>query len=183
MVSGSNRMRIGLVLLLSCCVAGCGPSIHELAASPDFDALKRAIESDPALVHARDDLDKTPLHHAAAGRSKEAMSFLIEHGADVNAADKTGLRPIHIAAWWGTRLHVKILLELGADINATDVYGNTPLHLAAMSRDDRARMIAFLFEHGASLTARNERGLTPEEAAAGEHRDEHVALLRDLAAP
>lgn len=183
MVNGSSKMRIGLALLLSCCMAGCGPSVHELAASPDFDALKRAIEADPSLVHARDDLEKTPLHHAAAGRSIETLAFLVEHGADVNAADKTGLRPIHISAWWGTRLHVKVLLELGADINATDLYDDTPLHLAAMARDDRANMIAFLVEHGASLTARNERGLTPEEAAAGEHREKHVALLHRLAAP
>ena len=47
-------------------------------------------------MDARDNTQKTPLHHAAQWGQEEALDFLIECGADVNAADFIEDTPLHL---------------------------------------------------------------------------------------
>ncbi len=49
-------------------------------------------------MDARDNTQKTPLHHAAQWGQEEALDFLIECGADVNAADFIGDTPLHLVS-------------------------------------------------------------------------------------
>lgn len=47
-------------------------------------------------MDARDNTQKTPLHHAAQWGQEEALDFLIECGADVNASDFIEDTPLHL---------------------------------------------------------------------------------------
>ena len=49
-------------------------------------------------MDARDNTQKTPLHHAAQWGQEEALDFLIECGADVNAADFIEDTPLHLVS-------------------------------------------------------------------------------------
>lgn len=50
-------------------------------------------------MDARDNTQKTPLHHAAQWGQEEALDFLIECGADVNAADFIEDTPLHLVSY------------------------------------------------------------------------------------
>lgn len=54
-------------------------------------------------VDARDNTQKTPLHHAAQWGQEEALDFLIECGADVDAADFISDTPLHLVSKWPTQ--------------------------------------------------------------------------------
>ncbi|GMU93072.1 MAG: hypothetical protein AMXMBFR4_21300 [Candidatus Hydrogenedentota bacterium] len=152
-----------LILAALASLSGCGQSIHDAALKGDIQTVRRMLEADPSLIHARTPLEKTPLHQAITSGNDELIQFLIERGADVNARDKTGLTPLHVAAWWMATRRARQLLDLGADIHAVDVFGDTPLHTAAMH--DRAAMCRFLIEQGADPDARNREGLRPIDLA------------------
>lgn len=49
-------------------------------------------------MDARDNTQKTPLHHAAQWGQEEALDFLIECGADINAADFIEDTPLHLVS-------------------------------------------------------------------------------------
>lgn len=49
-------------------------------------------------MDARDNTQKTPLHYAAQWGQEEALDFLIECGADVNAADFIEDTPLHLVS-------------------------------------------------------------------------------------
>ena len=68
-------------------------------------------------VNARDEADRTPLHHAAIENNYQQATLLLAQGADVNAKDSFGYTPLHSAreaGWWRRRATVKVLLEYGA---------------------------------------------------------------------
>src|SRR5688572_27844967 len=62
-------------------------AVVDIFAAAHLDMLERVrelVESEPALVHARGGDGKTPLHCA---RSVGVATYLIEHGADIDARD------------------------------------------------------------------------------------------------
>ena len=59
-----------------------------------------------------------------------AVKYLVEHGADVNAKDNLGRAPLSFAAERGNLELVKYLVDHGADVNAV-YFGGTPLRNAA----------------------------------------------------
>lgn len=60
--------------------------------------LRRRWVDEGKPVDARDNTQKTPLHHAAQWGQEEALDFLIECGADVNAADFISDTPLHLVS-------------------------------------------------------------------------------------
>jgi len=84
----------------------------------------------PLLVAAglgrKDDMGK-----AEQKRSLEAVTTLVEMGADVNQASDTGWTPLHTAAFVGSDAVVEYLVSQGANLNARNGCGQTPLSLAA----------------------------------------------------
>ncbi|KAI0121128.1 ankyrin repeat-containing domain protein [Xylariales sp. AK1849] len=60
------------------------------------------------------------------------ISFLLQHGADINAIDDTGITPLHYATEDGNKEHVAALLEANppADLNINDNDGQTALDCA-----------------------------------------------------
>ena len=54
----------------------------------DPAAVRKLLEEDQSLVHARDYDNRTPLHVASLHGWIDVAKCLIEHGADVNAQDR-----------------------------------------------------------------------------------------------
>ena len=51
------------------------------------DDVKVILHSDPELIHKRDELGATALHHAAFGGHRDVAQLLVQQGADINAPD------------------------------------------------------------------------------------------------
>ncbi|XP_021194831.3 serine/threonine-protein phosphatase 6 regulatory ankyrin repeat subunit C isoform X2 [Helicoverpa armigera] len=54
--------------------------------------------------------------HLAALRSDDALSFLLEAGAEKNRQDRLGRTPLHLAAWTGNIRQIAVLLGLSEDL-------------------------------------------------------------------
>lgn len=64
------------------------------------------------------------------GVAADAVRFLVERGADVNAANNVGDTALHIAGAMGADAVAQILIEHGANMNAKNKKGWTPLTYA-----------------------------------------------------
>ncbi|MEI6627801.1 MAG: ankyrin repeat domain-containing protein, partial [Alphaproteobacteria bacterium] len=116
-----------------------------------------------ANVNVRDHkYGKTPLHWCAsikydkdedAKRKYEDASFLLAHGADVNAESAAdGGTPLHVSAEYGNVAFTSLLLANGANVNARDRYERMPLHLATRFRNDEH--MSLLLASGADVNAK-----------------------------
>src|SRR6266480_3929094 len=113
----------------------------------DLTRLK-ALLSGGGTANVRDARGVTPLMHAAVVGSVEAMSLLVDAGADVNARNDVGSTAL---IWSATDLaRVTLLVEHGANVNAATDRGRTPLLVAAMA-DPSADLVRFLISKGANV--------------------------------
>jgi len=92
--------------------------------------------------HAKDGLDVEvvqkeakgyhALHFAAASKdhSVEAITKLLDAGADINSLNDNGQTPLHIATFWDNADAVRLLLERGADKTIKNKSGRTAADLA-----------------------------------------------------
>lgn len=89
-------------------------------------------------VHGR-----TPLLDALHYKRPDAVPWLLEHGARIDATDGDGRTALHYAAMRGIRpAIVECLLEHGAKPNAKDARGRTPLDFARAK--SRTKLIPLL---------------------------------------
>lgn len=68
----------------------------------------------------------TALHLATHAGQDEAVSILMEYGADVNSVNARGWTPLHLAVHEGKVKTVKLLLDAGADITIRTRRGLSP---------------------------------------------------------
>lgn len=94
---------------------------------------------------------------------RELLKFLTaeRHSLDIDEVDHDGLSLLMHAARSGSPKCVQVLLEFGARVDHCDAHRNTPLHTAYASK--HAQVAALLIRNGASETARNAWGATPQE--------------------
>ncbi|MBD9369834.1 ankyrin repeat domain-containing protein [Xanthomonas sp. XNM01] len=106
------------------------------------------------------------------------LHWLVAQGADLEAVDKDGRTALHhrAAGWKGG---VDALLALGADRHARDRRGNTPLHAAAQSH--KSASLRRLVEHGASVDARNDAGMTPLKLALATASNSDIVETAEIA--
>lgn len=69
-------------------------TFHTAAAMGDIERLKVALDASPDRVDEPDDKGATPLYHAARNNRPEAVTFLLERGADVNKPSSEGRTPV-----------------------------------------------------------------------------------------
>ena len=83
-------------------------------------------------LNARNNIDETPLHHAAQFNASPAViGILLDAGADLNARTEDGWTPLHVAARYnGNPVVIAMLLGAGADPNARTGDGGTPWDFA-----------------------------------------------------
>ena len=95
MHSGGRFILIAPLLIF---LVGCAESPHDVAGSGDVDKLNAMLEKDNELVHARNYMEKTPLHFAVTYSKDGTVEALLKANADPNAQDVTGMTPMHCAA-------------------------------------------------------------------------------------
>ncbi|KAL6845787.1 hypothetical protein ACP4OV_024362 [Aristida adscensionis] len=133
----------------------------------------------------------TPLHFAIAitGAQDQALSILLDHGADPNRPNHNLCSPLMMACTLRSLKIMRLLVQAGADVNFTTLYGQTALtNLVTVCLpdvdkfkleietdpnspgealdDSLANVIKFLLEAGADPNIPNEHGRTPIMIAA-----------------
>ena len=150
------------------------PGFHHAIRHDDLSTLRTLIAEQGA--NARDAQGQTPLVHAAAFGTADAVQLLLDAGADPNAPGAAGITALHVAA--RDIRKVQLLLAGGADVHARSALGATPLSVAAAT-NGAAGVVALLLEKGARVNDRDSTGRTPLAAAAGA---DHTAAVRLLLA-
>ncbi len=106
------------------------------------------------LGHAGDRYEKFWSFAAA----REAVEFLVERGADVNATNAAGFSALHGTAFVGAEAAAEYLVAQGAALDAQDFAGRTPYRIAqghkggGMSFVSRPGTVALLARLGADTT-------------------------------
>ncbi|HET9216314.1 MAG TPA: ankyrin repeat domain-containing protein [Terriglobia bacterium] len=127
----------------------------------NLGTLRTLVEN--GATNARGAGGLTPLMAAASFGSLEAVSLLINAGADPAVVNESGLTALHLAA--GDARKVRLLLEHGADVNKASLLGRTPL-LVAAGIEGTLETVKLLAERGADVNAADTAGVTPLIAAA-----------------
>ncbi|KAJ4858421.1 ankyrin repeats (3 copies) domain-containing protein [Trichoderma breve] len=86
------------------------------------------------FLHGKDETGNTTLIMAAAEKSNEMVSLLLQKGADVDATNNNGRSALMEAALWGRLRSVKALLESNASKCVKDRHGRSAMDLAQPTR-------------------------------------------------
>lgn len=84
-----------------------------------------------------DDQNGTALFAAAAEEHVDVVSYLIEHGANVNARSNIQSTPLMIASFCNNKNVVKCLIQHGANVDPRDETGFTAVHYALLGQEER----------------------------------------------
>lgn len=110
----------------------------------------------------------TPLGCMAEKGQRDAVLYLLQHGAQVNVYNDNGYTPLMLAVWSKQTEIARLLLDSGADVHARDNEGKTALRFALAPSGD-ASSVELLIERGADPNHRDSKGRTAL----------HMALLLD----
>lgn len=157
--------------------AGANPNL-QLKLVPPYRMVK-----DDRLVDEVLTTGASPLVRAAKAMDMPMMRLLLEHGARADLPTLRGITPLMAAAGLGSTPidtrgdydtadvqqrsieSIRLLLAAGADLNHQAVDGQSAMHGAA--RWGWTDVVSFLAAHGANVSARDVRGLTPLDMARG----------------
>ena len=92
--------------------------------------IAELLDADPALINARDSDGSSPLHCASWKGHVDAVSLLLQRGADVadeNQNSHWGGAALHAAAHGNQKAVAEVLIQHGADVNQVSFKGTTPL--------------------------------------------------------
>lgn len=106
--------------------------LHTAAAGNQLPSMDFLASLPGASVEQQDEGGRTPLMHAVAARSQEAVVWLAKRMHDLDALDNTGNAAIHWAVDLGSSSLVSLLVNLGASTEVLDKEGRTPLALAVI---------------------------------------------------
>ena len=147
--------------------------LYQTIRQDDLQRLQSFLAAETA-VDLRDTRGNTPLMHAAAIGSIQAMHVLLKAGADVNA--KNGLDATPLVWCAADAEKAKLLIDRGAQVNVRTKMGRTPLMMAA-SHPGSAATVKLLLDKGADVTVADVRGHTALVDAARTDNTEAVRLL------
>jgi hypothetical protein len=150
------------LLAAAACVQRPTTPLTRAAARNDVAVLRRLLDDGHKADEGGDSW--TALIWASRSGSIEAITLLLDSGADVNLPGSTGdnwdATPLQHAILERQPTAVRLLLDRGADLNRGAGSGNlTPLLLAAGDTDPA--ILKLLLAHGADPTVEDEHGATP----------------------
>jgi len=105
----------------------------------------------------------TPMHYAAIYKNREAMEFLKNNGADLEAVDSQGFTPVFYSVLENDIIGYRYLKAQGANIKVRDFQGNTLLHAAVVEamEDDNEELINSIIQDGGDIHGLNAKGDSP----------------------
>ncbi len=171
-IKHTNKMKKYLLGIITVFVvfffSGCVAKIATAASIGDIKTIEKELNNGVDINTLS--LEYTPISWAAHNGQLEAVKYLVEHGAKIDAAYPDSYwAPLHAASIQGHLDVVKYLVEQGADVNinnaktTNDHWGATPLHMAA--NKGYFKIVKYLSEHGADLSLLDNDGKTPIESA------------------
>ena len=99
------------------------------------------------IYNLKDQNGYTPLMWAANGQHFDAVNFLIQNKADINAGDKNNFTALMYACWRGNADIVELMIKNKADRDAIDINGTTALMMADKSDSpDKEKIISMLID-------------------------------------
>ncbi|KAH0560697.1 hypothetical protein KQX54_007126 [Cotesia glomerata] len=146
--------------------------LHLSAARGDAKRLQVLLDSGRVHVDCKDKDGTTPLILAAAGGHIEAVTELLQQGADPNAKRLTGTTSLFFAAQGGFVDIVTLLIEHGAIVDSCSIDGGTPLFVACQC--GHLEVVLELIERGANVNAHMKDGATALFIAA---QNGHIRIL------
>ncbi len=159
-------------------------ALHLCVENDNKEALERLLHAG-ANIDVADREGNTPLNFALSRQKTAYAEIFLSGNANIQRANANGYSPLHYTCLLndlGDSMAIK-LIDMGADlhtkIKAKDaVYpGFTPLHLAAMNGN--FRLIYYMMNQGADLSAVNAIGLTPAAIALSYNKHDAASLLEN----
>ena len=112
-----------------------------------INELKKKCPDLENIFNIKDENGHTLLMWAANSENLDAVRFLIENNADVNAGDKNNFTALMFACWRGNLPIIELLIKHKANKDAIDVNGTTALSMADRSDSpDKETIISLLIE-------------------------------------
>uniref|UniRef100_A0A8V5FV51 Transient receptor potential cation channel subfamily A member 1 n=1 Tax=Melopsittacus undulatus TaxID=13146 RepID=A0A8V5FV51_MELUD len=140
--------------------------------------LRSFIKKNRSGLTKVDELNATPLHHAAEGGQIELMQLIIDDSSCevLNVMDSSGNTPLH----WATKKNqvesVSLLLSRGANPNILNSNMMAPLHMAVQSLHNE--IVKILVQHSSTdVNLEGEAGNTPITVACYKDNPEALTLL------
>lgn len=127
-------------------------SLTYAAAENRVDFMKHLI-SRGARMH------DGPLHEAASHNHLEAVEFLLDAKANINAQDDFESTPLAVACQCGFVELVKLLIRRKTNLNLPNCIGQSPLLRACLN--ERLDVVQILIDAGADLNQPDHSGVTP----------------------
>jgi ankyrin len=140
--------------------------IHFAAGANSTEVLQIYIQTRSAAqsIDLVGSLGHTPLLRAASRGSAEAVSVLLDAGANPHIEDRWGFNALSLAARTDLAEAVSRLLKLGMDPSHRGLGGTTPVHLAAANGSVNA--LRSLLDAGAEVHEQDDFGNTALHQAA-----------------
>ncbi|XP_032982279.1 transient receptor potential cation channel subfamily A member 1 isoform X1 [Rhinolophus ferrumequinum] len=132
----------------------------------------------PKKLHKYDDVNASPLHHAAEEGQVELMDMIIHDSSCevLNVMDNYGNTPLHRAAEKNQVESVKFLLSEGANPNLRNRNMMAPLHLAVQGLHNQ--VVKVLIEHSSTnINLEGENGNTAVIIACSKDNSEALQML------
>lgn len=165
--------------------------LFEAVALGNLKAIETLLQ-DGADIHYIDNFGRTVLLVPFVWTNIDVVTYLLEHGADVNATTKLKKSPLMLAteakiaeAYYldpesskketGCSEVIKVLLAYGANANAQDIHGHTALMKSSTSYS--LETVKALLESGADIHIKDKDGVTALLAASMENFSKSVELL------
>jgi len=128
-----------------------------------ISAMRSVLDRDPKLISAVDENGSTPLILAAYWAGTAEVKELLARGADPNARNDSGVAALIPAT--DNLETTRLLVEARAEVNARTDAGDSALIVAAR-RAGAARVVGYLLDKGADISASTKDGATALHRAA-----------------
>ncbi|GAB6164163.1 hypothetical protein JCM19992_01630 [Thermostilla marina] len=136
-LAGGLVAAVTLVGVVAAAESAAQVDIFAAATAGDLAAIRAYLASGGDLDVKQPESGITPLMTAALHGHTEAVTLLLERGADPNLPSGDGSTPLHAAAFFCRADIVTLLLDHGADINRRNARSETPLDTVAGPWSDR----------------------------------------------
>lgn len=152
--------------------AGARHDVFTAAGLGATTVLAELAAREPASIHRRDSVQRTPLHWAVVAGATNSVRWLLDHGADLAAADQDGNTALHLAASPFRHEALALLLAAGAPLEVTNRVGYTPLACAVGNPVTTAAEL--LLRYGAKVEPEVPGAVRPLEAFFHSPRDKRL---------